>query len=218
MRLDMLCIASCSVGYWREVLRFLTFRHFASVQHFVRGPSCVQRFVRAHNVRFADFGSERFRDFVSSICRFRVSASGSRQEMRPVRQGDAATRAGSGCGNTAHWNSPGVLTIFWLIKQKAEYKVFSFSYKFIRLLFLLEFTNPEIMKYMNVGLATWAIWTAACDPVKVISCSIFSVQIIPLLFPSPSFNSLQFYETMNVSKTIQNYWLCLSNWSNMIWM
>ena len=149
MRLDMLCIASCSVGYWREVLRFLTFRHFASVQHFVRGPSCVQRFVRAHKVRFADFGSERFRDFVSAICMFRVSASASRQEMRPVRQGDAATRAGLGCGNTAHWNSPGVLTRFRLIKQKAEYKVFSF--KFIRLLFLLEFTNPEIMKYMNVG-------------------------------------------------------------------
>ena len=88
-------------------------------------------------MRFADFGSERFRDFVSAICMFRVSASGSRQEMRPVRQGDAATRAGGlGCGNTAHWNSPGVLTRFRLTKQKAEYKVFSFSFKFIRLLFL----------------------------------------------------------------------------------
>ena len=53
MSFVMLCVPSscCSVSYWREVLRFLTFRHFASVQHFVRDLSCDQRFARAHNMR-----------------------------------------------------------------------------------------------------------------------------------------------------------------------
>ena len=61
-------------------------------------------------LRFGDFTPERFRDFI--LCIFRVpasAASGLRREMRPGRQRDAATRAGSGCGNTAHWNSTRVI-------------------------------------------------------------------------------------------------------------
>ena len=89
MSFVMLCVPSscCSLGYWREVLRFLTFRHFASVQHFIRDLSCDQRFARAHNMP-----AEVWWLFLWEVSwfylwtLFKVSASRSRQEMRLVRQ------------------------------------------------------------------------------------------------------------------------------------
>ena len=102
MSFVMLCVPSscCSVGYWREVLRFLTFRHFASVQNFVRDLSYDQRFARAHNMRDEVWWLYLWEVPWFYLPTFQVSASRSRQEMRLAgASAIEATRAGSECGN-----------------------------------------------------------------------------------------------------------------------
>ena len=134
--------------------------------------------------------------------------------MRPARQGDGATRAGSRFGNTAHctlhWNSPGVLTLFRAFKLKTC-RTQGIHLDSLDCIFFGMHICTKVQTHEICDCGGWrrrrgagAIWTAACDPAKVMICLIFSVQIISLLSPSPSSTSLIFLEAMtNMCQTTQ---------------
>ena len=73
-------------------------------------------------LRFADFGSERFRDYASTYSEFPRLPRGKRCGLRVRGTGRSGRAQDSATLHTAHWNSPGVLTLFRAFKLTSTSK------------------------------------------------------------------------------------------------